>query len=207
MQALLLPLLLMPLALPAQAPAAKTSAPAATNATPAGPSAATRAEIAAVIGREFGPKFKILEQFDPLLMDLDGDGKEDLVVVVTGSAVEGEAAGHDVKLLTPYMESFGYGDARVFMEANTEVMTRYLAVVHDWRAGKVGAKLLFVGTPVEKLTSGFILTRKKKKVAAIETLDRTGVWGATFFDGKKYRWQAIGMEADVSDFPAAESPR
>ena len=41
--------------------------------------------IRATVVREFGPRFAVVAKFQPMLGDFDGDGKEDLAVVVTGS--------------------------------------------------------------------------------------------------------------------------
>jgi hypothetical protein len=56
-------------------------------------------------------------------------------------------------------------------------------------------KFVLVNVPFEKLRIGHMM-RKKKPVDALEAVDVTGVQGAVYFDGKKYKWEIIGAETD-----------
>jgi hypothetical protein len=54
---------------------------------------------------------------------------------------------------------------------------------------------VLVNVPFEKLRVGHML-KKKKAIDALEAVDVTGVQGAVYFDGKKYKWEIIGAETD-----------
>lgn len=169
------------------APKAKASADAP-SATP------TPAEIAALIAKEFGPDYKIATDILPLFADLDHDGKQDLVVVASGpNPLMGEGEYH-FKTLDPYNASFGFGNPRVTMQFNThDAPSRFLLVIHGWR--NPSRKFVLVNIPFTQLRVGRMMLRKKP-VEAIESIDSTGVQGAIYWDGKKYKWEIIGSEAD-----------
>jgi len=155
-------------------------------------------ELAALVEREFGPRLKIVAKFPPIEIDLDGDGKPDLALVARGAAVVAEADAHDVQVISPYMASFGFGDATMATAYNTDADPLRVLIIHDWRAAKPKAKYMVVAMPVEKLMSGRIQFKKKKYVV-LENLDVTGVWGALYFDGKKYRWIPISTDDSAFD--------
>ena len=82
--------------------------------TPAPPAAAEIAErVRLTVEREF-VGFKVVAKFQPMFGDFDGDRKEDLAVVVTGSPARDQVE-HNFKLIDPYDSFFGYGNARVTM--------------------------------------------------------------------------------------------
>ena len=69
----------------------------------------------------------------------------------------------------------------------------YVAIAHDWRAAHPKAKFVIVNLPFEHIE----ISRaqwKKKVVSALFTTDSTGVQAEVFWDGRKYRWQAVGSE-------------
>jgi len=172
-------------------------APAAfSQQAPSGAPAADSPELAALVKREFGDKLQIVTQFKPIVLDIDGDGKPDLALVARGSNAIMEVEAYDVKVVTPYYEHFGYGNAAIVTQYSTDVNPRFVLILHDWRAAKPKAKYMVVGLPIEKFTSGR-MRLKKKACEVIENLDSTGIWGATFFDGKKYHWLPIGNDMDA----------
>jgi hypothetical protein len=68
-----------------------------------------------------------------------------------------------------------------------------VAIAHDWRATHPKAKFVIVNLPFERIEiSG--AQWKKKAVSALFTTDSTGIQAEVFWDGKKYRWQAVGSE-------------
>src|SRR5215210_222587 len=75
-------------------------------------SAAECAAKAEKVAQEFGPDFKVLEEFPPMFGDLDGDGQEDAVVVATGSPLGGQVD-FEYKVLDPHNSYFGFGDPNV----------------------------------------------------------------------------------------------
>jgi hypothetical protein len=146
---------------------------------------------AKVVAREFGDSFKLLTQFAPITLDMDGDGKDDLVVVVTApNPLLGERE-HNYHVSDPYSASLGYPDSKALLMYPAEATPQYLAIIHDWRAQKPKAKFLLVNIPFAKLESGGVQLKKKTHMA-IQTEEMTGIRGATFWDGRKYRWMPTG---------------
>jgi hypothetical protein len=159
------------------------------------PVAAEIAErVRLTVEREFGHRFKIVAKFQPMFGDFDGDGKEDLAVVVTGSPAIDQAA-HNYKLIDPYDTYFGYGDVRTTMSfpIHVEGQPLYVAIAHDWQAAHPKAKFVLVNLPFDRIeVSG--AHWKKKTVSALFTTESTGAQGEVIWDGKKYLWAGIGSE-------------
>jgi hypothetical protein len=151
-------------------------------------------DVAALVAKEFGEGYKMATDIAPIFGDFDGDGKQDVAVVATGgNPLMGEGS-HNYKTLDPYNASFGYGNPKVTMAFNTsEQAARYILILHSWQVPL--NKFVLVNVPFEKLRIGHMM-RKKKPVDALEAVDVTGVQGAVYFDGKKYKWEIIGAETD-----------
>ncbi len=160
--------------------------PAATPETTAPPNPAE------FVANHFGPAFSIIEKYPVIVGDLDGDGNEDAVFVLTrkDNPMLDEEKYH-YKVIDPYDEYFGWGDPKVTMTFNAHDpdLVKYIAIVHSWRSATPKAKFLVVNLPFEKLT----ITRipvKKKIVVALAAQELTGLGSAIYWDGKKYRWDA-----------------
>jgi len=159
------------------------------------PAPAEMAErVRLTVEREFGPRFKLVAKFQPMFGDFDGDGKEDLAVVVTGSPAADQGS-HNYKLIDPYDSYFGYGNVRITMTfpLHVEGQPLYVAIAHDWRAAHPKAKFVIVNLPFERIEVGGAQW-KKKAVSTLFTTDSTGMQAQVIWDGKKYRWQAVGSE-------------
>ena len=144
------------------------------------------------ISLNFGPEFSIIEKYPVLTGDLDGDGTEDAVFVLTrkGNPLVDEAEFH-YKVIDPYDEYFGWGDPKVTMQFNAHdpQQVKYIAVVHNWRASTPKAKFLVINLPFEKLS----ITRiplKKRNATAIAAEELGGLTSAIYWDGRKYKWDA-----------------
>ena len=155
---------------------------------------AEKLDVSALVAKEFGESYKMATDIAPIFADFDGDGKQDMAVVATGdNPLMGEGS-HNYKTLDPYHASFGYGNPKVTMAFNTSDKTaRYILILHSWQAPL--SKFVLVNVPFEKLRLGHMLKRKKA-IDALEAVDVTGVQGAIYFDGKKYKWEIIGAEMD-----------
>jgi hypothetical protein len=145
------------------------------------------------IVKQFGPEFKLVNEFPPLFGDLDGDGEEDAVVVATGSPLGGQGE-FDYKVVDPYNAYFGWGDPKVTMtfEPMFPGPRRHILVVHSWKAEKPKAKFVIVNLPFQKVSLVRAML-KKKTVWAISTEESSSMVSLTYWDGKHYRWRASSM--------------
>ena len=149
-----------------------------------------------LVHKQFGPDFKLVRSFEPLMGDIDGDGTEDLVVVASiPNPLNGEAD-FGYKVVDPYDAFFGFGNARItqqFAMTNATGDPRDLLIVHNWRSATPGPKWVIINTPFEKIKLAKA-TVKKKKVTAISVTDETGTVGDIVWTGKKYKWSPAGSE-------------
>lgn len=150
------------------------------------------------VAKQFGPSFTLLTKYPALIGDLDGDGAEDAVFVVTGSTTKvnplTDEADFHYKVIDPYDDYFGFGNPKVTVgfAAHDPDQVKYILVVHNWKAATPKAKYLIINLPFEKLS----LTRipfKKKAVTAITAEELGGMTSAIFWDGKRYRWDALTL--------------
>lgn len=148
-------------------------------------------DVAAYIQREFGQQFKLVPTFTPMTADLNRDGEEDLVVVASGDSPMFGEGDFNYKVADPYHASFGYGDPKITMSFSTSDHSNFILIAHSWlKTSK--PKFVLVNVPFDKVQIAGALM-KKKRVPAIQATDLTGVQGAIYWDGKKYKWEAVGM--------------
>jgi hypothetical protein len=164
-------------------------------ATPPPATAELAERVRLAVEREFGPRLKLVAKFPPMFGDFDGDGKEDLAVVVTGNPMLDQAS-HNYKLIDPYDSYFGYGNVRTTMSfpIHAQGEPLYVAIAHDWRAPHPKAKFVIVNLPFERIEVGSVQMRKKKTGSGLFTVDSTGTQALVVWDGRKYRWQGGGVE-------------
>jgi hypothetical protein len=165
------------------------------------PAAAPLANPAAYMASQFGPTFKLDPKIPPMFGDLDGDGQEDLVMVATSSTPLLSQEQFHFKVADPYDAYFGTGDTRITSQftLHFDGSSRCILVVFGWRLppSKHNPKFVLINTPFET-TSVVNLRLKKKTLQAIEAIDRTTLHALIFWDGKRWRWSAQGMEGDDS---------
>jgi hypothetical protein len=138
--------------------------------------------------REFGKSFKLDPKFAPLFADLDGDGQQDLVMVATSNSPLGDEAEFHYRAIDPYDAYFGWGNPKVTVQfsATNPLTTRYILVVHNWRAPR--AKFVILNLPFDQLTLGRV-ARKKKSQDSILAVEAGGLASNVFWDGHKYKWE------------------
>jgi hypothetical protein len=180
-----------------------------TPAMPAGPN------LQSIVGTQFGRDFEVVTAapmdsvggaviaerrkvpWTPLLTgDLDGDGVEDAVIVARNKNALIGAAAYGYRVLDPFHERYGWGDARITGEFNAQdpLHNLHLLIIHGagtaaWRAEKPKAKYVLINIPFE----GMSLARavlKKKPVDAIRVEESDTISSLVFWDGKKYRYAA-----------------
>lgn len=142
-----------------------------------------------LVTREFGPGITAVPKAPVLFGDLDGDGQEDAVIVVTTrSPLANEAEFHYVAV-DPYDAYFGFGDPKITVQfsATNATETRYVLVIHNWRAPK--AKFLILNLPFQSLSLGRLKLKKNKAVACIHADEPSGLSSDVYWNGKKYKWE------------------
>jgi hypothetical protein len=165
--------------------------PAAT----AGP-APSPSDVAAFVAREFGPDFIPVANIPPMVADFNRDGKEDIAIIATCSKGSPLALSEKLhyKVDDPYGRYFGFANPSISTQFSTEepAKRRHILIVHDWRGTPAGPKFVLVNVPFEHIRVGAMLLHKHS-VEVVETEDEIGVQAAIYWDGKRYRWEAVSM--------------
>jgi hypothetical protein len=177
------------------------------------PSVAPLSDPAAYVAKQFGPSFKLDPKIPPMYGDLEGDGHQDLILVGTSYTPLMSHEQMEFKVEDPYDAYFGTGDTRITSQftLHFDGSSRSILIVFGWRLpppaksnSKQVSKYVLINTPFE--TIGIVNLRLKKRgkqvnMQAIETVDRDTVHALTFWDGKRWRWRAQGMEGDETLMP------
>ncbi|HTR66456.1 MAG TPA: hypothetical protein VMH85_11825 [Terriglobales bacterium] len=153
------------------------------------------------IQSQFGATCSVEGAPPPLIADLDGDGIEDAVITAHCKNPMIDQAEHDFHVIDPYNAYFGYSDVKVtsqFASEDPGSRGAVLLVIHGagadaWRAATPKAKFVIINLPFKDV-SVRKLTLKKKTIMAILTEETGGdnMTSATFWDGKKYRYEPLG---------------
>ena len=154
-----------------------------------------QSEIAAFVAREFGPDCKPVPTIPPMVADFDRDGREDIAIVAT--CASNPLALTDkmhYRVEDPYGKYFGFSNPSISMQFSTEdpKARRLILIAHSWRDSTVGPKVVLLNIPFQQIRVGYMLLHKRS-VQVIETEDEIGVQAATYWDGKRYRWEAVSM--------------
>jgi hypothetical protein len=153
------------------------------------------------VQKQFGATCKLVAGPQPLIGDLDGDGVEDIVIVAHCSNPVLDQADDNFTLVDPYNAFFGYGDTRVTSQfASEDPKTRgiVLLVIHGdgpeaWHADKPKAKFVIINLPFKDVRLRKLAVKKKKMTAIYaEESGPDNMTSATFWDGKKYRYEPLG---------------
>jgi hypothetical protein len=158
--------------------------------------AAADPEMVKLVAREFGPDFTIDTSSPVIVGDFDGDGVEDMALVVAGKNPLTAAVEFGFKVIDPYNGFFGYGDPKVTMTFGTDTgKPRFVLVVHSWQASPAKAKFVIVNLPFDhiEITHTYLKVKKKKiMIAAISAQEAGGLTSRVYWDGKKYKWEVTG---------------
>jgi hypothetical protein len=157
------------------------------------------------IQKQFGSTCKLMPGPPQLKADLDGDGIEDLIVAGHCTNPLADQAEDNFTVVDPYNAFYGYGNTKITTQfASEDPATRglVLLVIHGagpeaWRAAAPKAKFVIINLPFRQIAVKK-LSVKKKTVMAIYAEETGGdrMTSATFWDGKKYRYQPIGSSME-----------
>jgi len=157
------------------------------------------------IQKQFGSTCKLMPGPPQLKADLDGDGIEDLIVAGHCTNPLADQAEDNFTVIDPYNAFYGYGNTKITTQfASEDPATRglVLLVIHGagpeaWRAAAPKAKFVIINLPFKQIAVKQ-LSVKKKTVMAIYAEETGGdrMTSATFWDGKKYRYQPIGSSME-----------
>jgi hypothetical protein len=145
-------------------------------------------EAQQLVAREFGPGISPDPKAPVLFGDLDGDGQEDAVIVAMSKSPLANEGEFHYTAIDPYDAYFGWGNPKITVQfsATNPTETRYVLVLHNWRAPK--AKFLILNLPFDKLSLGRVAV-KKKAVASIHAEEAAGLSSDVYWTGKKYKWE------------------
>ncbi len=183
---LLLPILLLSVAAFAQ------------QSKPKSPSPAVDDEF---VQKNFGATCKLMPGPPQLVADLDGDGVDDLVLSGHCTNPLLDQAEDNFTVIDPYNAFFGYSDTKITSQfASEDPLARglVLLVIHGsgpeaWRAATPKAKFVIINLPFKQITLRKLAVKKKTVMAIYaEESGADKMTSATFWDGKKYRYEPLG---------------
>jgi hypothetical protein len=182
-----------------QPPSSSSAIPSATS------SAVSSAIDNDFIQKQFGSTCTLMPGPPQLKADMDGDGIEDLVVAARCTNALVDQAENNFTVIDPYNSFYGYGNTKITTQfASEDPATRglVLLVIHGtgpeaWRSSAPKAKFVIINLPFKQIAVKK-LSVKKKTVMAIyaEESGADRMTSATFWDGKKYRYQPIGSSME-----------
>ena len=181
--------------------AQKVATSAATTTGPSGDP--DPAMVKKLIHDQFGPGYKALLEFAPLKADFDGDGVEDLAVAAKAVNPLLNAVEYHYTVIDPYHSFFGYGNPKVTMQFGSDDPRQeghVILIVHGasegaWRAAQPKNKFVVVNLPYTKLTLSHVLLHKKP-VGAVAAEEPDRISSLIYWDGKKYKYEPMGADAD-----------
>lgn len=153
------------------------------------------------IQKQFGSTCKLMAGPPQLKADLDGDGIEDLVVAARCTNPLADQADDNFTVVDPYNTFFGYGNTKItsqFASEDPALRGLVLLIIHGtgeeaWRAATPKAKFVIINLPFKQIAVKKLKVRKRSVMAIYaEETGADRMTSATFWDGKKYRYQPIG---------------
>src|ERR1017187_7902907 len=153
------------------------------------------------VQQQFGEGFTLVPEVGAVFGDLDGDGVEDVVIAARCKNPMLDQAEHNYTVVDPYYDFFGYGDPKVtttFSEPDPVRRGLMVLVIHGagpegWRSATPKAKFVIVNLPYKTLSvRKFKLKKKTVEAIYVEEAGEMGDSSAVFFDGRKFRYVAMG---------------
>jgi hypothetical protein len=164
------------------------------------PDAAT---VGKIIHDQFGPGYKALPEFVAMVADFDGDGVEDLAVAAKAVNPLLNAVEYHYAVIDPYHSFFGYGNPKVTMQFGNDdprqeghvILIVHGALEGGWHAEQPKAKFVVVNLPYHKLSLAHVLLHKKP-IGAVAAEEPDRVSSVIYWDGRKYKYEPMGADAD-----------
>jgi len=191
------------------------SAFAGAQTPPAAPPRYSSAQLQQIVDRNFGDTYKVAARFTPQYItgDFDGDGAEDIAIVVTNPDPPkgAELAALPYAVIDPYDEYFGYGNPRIttgFISADPTA-ARFLAIIFGvasssdpqkpavaaaWQAAQPKARFLMINLPFDRLATSTVLGKKGVHLTAISADESDIMSALVVWNGKKFRWIPNGID-------------
>ena len=154
----------------------------------------SKSDLQPIISEQFGSEFVLAPSYPVLTGDFNGDGVEDIAVVVTSQAAL-QADSSRFKVLDPSSEYFGLGDPRITSQFASQYPggSRYLLILHGmgkdaWRVKEPKERFVLINMKFDRISNGHF--EKKKKIMADINLEETGVLNSfLYWNGHRYKWQ------------------
>src|SRR5438094_684934 len=124
------------------------------------PEASTKNEVQAIISAQFGPQFVLADAFPILTGDFNGDGVEDIAVVVTShDALQTDSS--RFRVIDPASEYFGIGDPKITSQFASQYPggSRYLLIIHGvgkeaWRVKEPKERFVVINVSFDRISIG-----------------------------------------------------
>ena len=161
-----------------------------------------------LIHKQFGDNCSLLPGPPQFVADMDDDGIEDLIVAAKCKNPMADKDEYSFVVADPYDSFLGYSDVKVTSTFASDEPDRRgisLLIIHGaekdgWRAETPKAKFLLINLPFKTLTVKR-LAMKKKTILGIymeEKGEGEDTSSVIFWDGKKYKYQQLGVDAGVT---------
>jgi hypothetical protein len=154
------------------------------------------------VHKEFGGNCSLLPGAPQFTGDLDGDGVDDLVVAARCTNPMADQGEFGFLVADPYDSFLGFGDIKLTSTFASDAPERRgvsLLIVHGvgpeaWHSDKTKPKFLLINLPFKTLTVQRLVLKKKTILGVYmeEKAEGEDTSSVIFWDGKKYRYQALG---------------
>jgi len=158
------------------------------------PAAPSANDMQAIISAQFGTEFVPAQNFPVLTGDFNGDGIEDVaVVVMSRGALQTDTS--RFRVIDPSSEYFGLGDPKITSQFASQYPggSRYLLIIHGmgkeaWRVKEPKECFVLINLSFDHIAVGHV--EKKKKVMDDINLEETGILSSfLYWNGRRYKWQ------------------
>lgn len=163
------------------------------------PQAIPTNEVQAIVSAQFGQQFVLAPSFPILTGDFNGDGVEDIAVVVTSrDALQTDSS--RFRVIDPSSDYFGVGDPKITSQFASQYPggSRYLLIIHGtgkeaWRTKEPRERFVVINISFDRISVGHM--ERKKKVMDDIDLEETGVLNSfLYWNGRRYKWQPGATE-------------